>query len=129
MAWRQLPDGSFFDPNTGDLRGLDGAKEAAAHAQSLRAGHIKPRNLPRVHAPTKFPPLPGNKYVVLPGIKGPQAIIDPRPRLALNPYELGMGEMSVGVKRVLVTGGIVAAVGAACWAMNKIPWLSGKKSK
>ncbi len=130
MAWRQLPDGSYFDPNTGDLRGLDGAKEAAARDQSLRAGHIKLRPMPRVNQPTKFPPLPANKFVVLPGIKGPQAIIDPVRKLALNPYELGMGELGTTTKRVLVAGGIVAAVGAACWFMRNSPlFKSAKKSK
>jgi hypothetical protein len=134
MAWRQLPDGTFFDPNTGDLRGLDGAKEAAARAQSIRAGHFKPaprRKLPAVNQPSKFPPLPANKFVVLPGIKGPQAIIDPkRDVLALNPYELGMGEMSPTVKRVVVTGGILAVAGAAIWIMRKTSLFGGgKKSK
>ncbi len=138
MAWRQLPDGSYFNPNTGDLRGLDGAKEAAAHAQSLRAGHIKPRMrpLPAVHARTKFPPLPMNKFVVLPGIRGPQAIIDPVRKLALNPYELGFGAdptastgMSVTMKRVLTTGAIVAAVGGACWFMKDCSWFKSGHTK
>jgi hypothetical protein len=140
MAWRQLPDGSFFDPNTGNLQGLTGTKEAAARAQSIKAGRYKPRQpLPAVNAPSKFPPLPQNKFVVLPGIRGPQAIIDPVPRLAINPYELGMGaaaapgEMSTTMKRVLVTGGIIAVMGGGCWLCRKMKWLgggdSGKKKK
>jgi len=132
MAWRQLPDGSYFNPNTGDLHGLDGAKEEAARMQSMRAGHLKPRPrpLPRVNAKTKFPPLPLQRFVALPGIRGPEVIIDPVSKLALNPYELGMGmfeTMGTTTKRVIVAGGIVAAVGGACWLLRKTSWFGGKK--
>jgi hypothetical protein len=63
---------------------------------------------------------------VLPGIKGPQAMMDPkRDVLALNPFELGVGEASAGMsdlaKKALVVGGIVGVA----WLMT---WI-GKKKK
>jgi hypothetical protein len=122
MAWRQLPDGSFFNPNTGDLNGLSGPREAAARALSAKmTGRLPPMRQ------NMFPPLPASKVVVLPGIKGPQAIIDPKRRLlGVNPYELGFGELSPMTKQIAMTGAIIAAVGVGCYAWNK---LTSKRKK
>lgn len=119
MPWRQLPDGSWLNPETGDLKGLDGRREAAA-------ARISAQQNPRPR-PNQFPPLPTQKLVVLPGIKGPQAMIEPRQgNLALNPFELGVGEgapspMSDLTKKALVVGGIVGVA----WLMT---WIGKKKS-
>jgi hypothetical protein len=67
--------------------------------------------------------------VVLPGIKGPQEIIDPKQRLlGVNPYELGFGELSPMSRQIAITGAIIAAVGVGCYAWNKIASkMTGKK--
>jgi hypothetical protein len=109
MTWRQLPDGSYLDSNTGDLRGFDPAREGAARALSGQAGRPSPK------APN-FPVLPQQRMVVLPSARGPSAIIDPKPNLALNPYELGMGAMSDTTKRMLLIAGLVGVAWMACYA-------------
>lgn len=43
MAWRQLGDGSWWNENTGELRGLDETKEAAARAIAIRQGRYRPK--------------------------------------------------------------------------------------
>jgi len=110
MAWRQLPDGSYFDPNTGNLSGLDGKREAAARA---------------VSATRDRPVTPS----MVPSHRGPDGMIEPsRGMLAVNPFELGLGTMSPMVKRVATTGVIVAVIGGVCWVMAKMN-KPGKKSK
>jgi hypothetical protein len=109
MTWRQLPDGSYLDSNTGDLRGFDPAREGAARAISAKAGRPSPK------APN-FPVLPQQKMVVLPGATGPSAIIDPKPNLAVNPYELGMGGLSETTKRLMLIAGIVGVAWFACYS-------------
>ncbi len=117
MPWRQLPDGSFLDENTGTLRGLDGKREAAARAVSQRATG---KALPPLHQRNPFPPLPQQKMVVLPGVKGPQQIIDPAANLlAVNPFELGLGAMSETTKRMMMVGAFVAIAFGAVWITNK----------
>lgn len=119
MAWRQLPDGSWFDPNTGNLSGLNGQREASARALSAKMSKTK---LPPLTQRNQFPPLPMQKMIVLPGIKGPEAIIDPKRKvLALNPFELGMGMFeNPVVKKIATTAAIAAGVGAVVWFTAKI---------
>lgn len=113
MSWRQLPDGSYFNPATGDLQGLDGQREAAGRMTAVRQGRAPKQRLPA-------PPLPTQKMVVLPGTQGPEAIIDPkRDVLALNPFELGMGEMSDTKKRFLLVGGIIALAVGINWFTSR----------
>lgn len=113
MAWRQLPDGSFFDSNTGDLKGLDGNREAKARAISAQQGN-------------PFPPLPQQRMITLPGAIGPQQIIAPSGNLlAVNPFELGLGTMTETTKRVLMVGAFVGIAAVTCWITNK----TAKKSK
>lgn len=112
MVWRQLPDGSFLNTETGDLRGLDGDREAGARARSAIATGVPVSR--RVVNP--IPPLPSQKLVELPSTAGPEVIIDPkRDVLALNPFELGLGFMTSETgKRVAVVAGILGAAFVAC---------------
>ena len=110
MAWRQLPDGSYFNPDTGALHGLDGAREAAGRMIARQQGH----------RPPPAPPLPAQKLLALPGTQGPEVIIDPkRDALAVNPFELGMGEMSDTSRRFLLVGGIIALGFGVNWLMSR----------
>lgn len=118
MAWRQLGDGSWWNENTGELRGLDETKEAAARAIAIRQGRYRPKQA-QGNQPGPHPPTPTQTMVALPTIRGPQAIIQPGTNLAVNPYELGLGRqggflaglgtMSDSGKRMLAIGGLVAA--------------------
>jgi hypothetical protein len=117
MVWRQLPDGSFWDTDTGDLRGLDGDREEGARLRSAAATGIPVRR----RAVNPIPPLPSQKLVELPSTAGPEVIIDPkRDVLALNPFELGVGMFSAETgKRVLVVAGILGAAFVACKLSGK----------
>jgi len=120
MAWRQLPDGSWFDGETGDLRGFDEAREASARAQSIRTGTRGARGLAGEGLPTW--PMPQQKFIAVPGNGRSKAILDPQSRLlAVNPYELGLGQepMSDTKKRILLIGLIVAAAGGYVWFNNR----------
>jgi hypothetical protein len=123
MAWRQLPDGSWLNTETGDLNGFNEEREAFGRAMAIKAGRRAP-GLAGGGFPT--PPLPQQKFVALPAVGGPKAILDPkRNLLAVNPYELGMGsvsEMSDTKKRFLLCGLIVAAAAGYVW-------LSSRKAK
>jgi len=110
MGWRQLPDGSFFNPNTGDLKGFNHDRESAGRALS----HLGSVDVSR-KAVNPIPPLPSQKFVELPGTAGPEVIIDPkRDVLALNPFELGVGTMGEIPKKVLLIGGILGVAAVAC---------------
>jgi hypothetical protein len=116
MAWRQLGDGSWWNENTGELRGLDETKEAAARAIAIRRGQYRPRQA-QGNQPGPHPPTPTQTMVALPQARGVQAIIEPQANLAVNPYELGLGRQGLGIlgtmtdtqKRYLAIGGLVAA--------------------
>lgn len=110
-SFRQLPDGTWFNPDTGDLKGLDGRREQAARAISA-AQRLPPAN--------PFPPLPSQRMVVLPSVKGPMQMIAPkRDVLAVNPFEMGMGAMSDTSKRVLLMVGVIGIAAATCWFQRK----------
>ena len=110
MAWRQLPDGSFFNPNTGGLKGFNHDRESAGRALS----HLGSVDVSR-KAVNPMPPLPSQKFVELPGTAGPEVIIDPkRDVLALNPFELGVGAVSDTTKKLLLVGGILGVATVAC---------------
>lgn len=114
MTWRQLPDGSYLDTNSGTLRGFNHERETAGRALS----HLGSVDVSRKSV-NPIPPLPSQKFVELPGTAGPEVIIDPkRDVLALNPFELGVGEMSDTTKKVLLVGGILGVATVVC-LMNK----------
>lgn len=109
MPWRQLPDGSFFNPDTGALSGVNAQREAAG------------RLVNRVVNPSRSGGvLPSQPVAVLPSATGPKAVLVPaRPLLAVDPFELGMGAFGETTKKVLLTGAIVGAAWAACWITKK----------
>lgn len=130
LGWRQLPDGSWFNPFTGDLAGLDGNKEAAARAISERrtgkrlstsqmAARGGVAGLGGPGYPT--PPLPQQKIVALPNRNGVSTIIDPQSQpLAVSPFELGLGDAAASdsKKRFWMMGLILAAAAGYVW-LNK----------
>ena len=136
MAWRQLGDGSWWNENTGELRGLDETKEAAARAIAIRRGQYRPRQT--ANQPGPHPPTPTQTMVALPTIRGPQAIIQPGTNLAVNPYELGLGRqggflaglgtMSDSGKRMLAIGGLVAAAVGVVYLERKFGGGAPKKT-
>lgn len=120
MALRKLPDGSVLDMETGDLLNYDPAREAAGRRISEAAGQIRPRS----NQPTR--PIPNRGQQITPvvefnTIQGKQHLLQPRKQeTALNPFELGLGTMSDGTKRMLLTGAIVAAAFGAVWLNSKL---------
>jgi hypothetical protein len=136
MAWRQLGDGSWWNQNTGELRGLDETKEAAARAIAIRRGQYRPRQA-QGNQPGPHPPTPTQTMVALPQARGVQAIIQPGANLAVNPYELGLGRqggfaglgaLSDGTKRIMAIGGLVLAACGVVWAERKFGGGAAKKS-
>jgi hypothetical protein len=127
MTWRQLPDGSWLNSMTGDMAGLDPAREAIGRTIAERSKQRAPSGLAGASR-NPSPPTPSQKMVVLPGIRGPQAIIDPkRGLLSVNPYELGLGAsepMSDGKKKILLVAGVIGAAAAFVWWQGR-----GKKAK
>lgn len=126
MAWRQLGDGSWWNANTGELRGLDETKEAAARAIAIRRGQYRPKQARAQPGP--HPPTPAQTMVALPSARGVQAIIDPQANLAVNPYELGLGRqggfgglgaLSDTTKRMMAIGGLVVVACGVVWAERK----------
>lgn len=122
IGWRQLPDGSWFNPFTGDLSGLDSAKERAARVLSERRTGKRPQGVAGLAGPGyPEPPLPQQQIVALPGRHGVQNIVDPkRDLLAVSPFELGLGADPAAAatdakKRFWMMAGILAAAGAYCW--------------
>lgn len=118
MPLRQLPDGSWLDTMTGDLRGFDPVREAQGRAIAQRQGRW-PAGNPR-------PPTPTQQMVVLPSTQGPQAIIDPKQNLlSPNPYELGVGADPTAdpKRRILLAAAVIAGCGAFVW------WKNRKKSE
>lgn len=117
LGWRQLPDGSWFNPFTGDLSGLDGAKEQAARSLSERRTGKRLQGVGGPGYPA--PPLPQQQIVALPGRFGVQNIVEPqRSLLAVSPFELGLGAdqaMSDAKKRTLMMVLILAAAGGYVW--------------
>lgn len=126
MAWRQLGDGSWFNANTGELRGLDAAREEQGRQIAISQGRYRPtqkRNIPGPH-----PPTPTQRIVALPTVQGPMAIIEPQMNpLQVNPYELGMGRLGLGrfgalsddTKRYITMGVVVAAAAGIVWAQRR----------
>ncbi len=115
MPLRQLPDGSWLDTMTGSLSGFDPGREAVGRALAIRAG-ARSGQLAGGGNPT--PPLPVQKLVALPGIRGPQAIIDPQQRLLNpNPFELGMGNFLTPENKgkMMVLGIGLAGCAAFVW--------------
>ena len=139
MAWRQLPDGSWFDQNTGQLRGTDEAweaREAQGRAIAIRRGQYRPKQAPR-NQPGPHPPTPTQTMVALPQTRGVQAIIEPQANLAVNPYELGMGRQGgMGMlgtltdtqKRMLAIAGVVGAAFGVVWLEKKFGSSAAKKA-
>jgi hypothetical protein len=138
MAWRQLGDGSWWNENTGELRGLDETKEAAARAIAIRRGQYRPKQYAAPTGPR--PPTPTQTMVALPQASGVQAIIQPGANLAVNPYELGMGGQSRGMgflgnmgalsdqtKRFIAIGGLVAAACGVVYLERKFGGGAAKK--
>jgi len=117
IGWRQLPDGSWFNPFTGDLSGVDAQAEANARALSRK---LHNQGLAGPGYPT--PPLPQQTIVALPGRNGVQTIIDPkRNLLAVNPYELGLGADPAddAKKRTMMLVLVLVAAGGYCWLQSK----------
>lgn len=127
LGWRQLPDGSWLNDFTGELKGFDVERESVGRKLAERAGLRRPQLHPGPH-----PPTPTQAMVQLPQVspgQAPREIVNPNPNLALNPYELGMGDtaaapapagMSDGTKKILMLGGIIAAAAGAVWLTGKM---------
>lgn len=131
LGWRQLPDGSWLNDFTGDLKGFDEARESQGRRMAERAGLRRPQTA------GPHPPTPTQRMVQLPQVapgQAPREIIDPQVNLALNPYELGLGDdpaaatpapapvvpgMSDTMKRVLLMVGIVGAAWGAVRLQEK----------
>ena len=135
MSWRQLGDGSWFNDMTGELRGLDEAREAQGRAIAIRQGRWRPRQQ-AANVPGPHPPTPTQTMVALPQARGVQAIIEPQANLAVNPYELGLGRggggmlgaMSDNTKRMIAIGGVVAAAFGVVWLEKKFGTSAAKKT-
>jgi len=104
MAWRQLPDGSFFNPETGDLQGISPERESAARAHSRYSSKVVPTK--RMNP---IPPLPVQEVVQLPPVNGATSnvIFPDQNLLAVNPFAMGMGALPDTVKRAAVVAGIL----------------------
>ncbi len=130
MGWRRLGDGSFMNTDTGEVRGLDPQREAAARNISEQAGHVRPRVQPAV-------PNKGQQITPVVAFVPPRAeaktIIQPRAQeLAVDPYGTGMGilpAMSDNAKRIMLTGLIVAGAFGAVWIGSKMKGKPSAKSK
>lgn len=123
LGWRQLPDGSWFNPFTGDLSGIDAKKEAAARALSERRTGRRIGGVAGLAGPGyPTPPLPQQKIVALPNRNGVSTIIDPQAQpLAVSPFELGLGEAAASdsKKRFMMMGLILAAAAGYVWLSKR----------
>lgn len=90
MAWRQLPDGSYLDPLTGTLQGVDHQREAAAARLSGFNG-------------VSAPPLDAQRRVSLPSIPPPA-------QLFAFKTNVGVGELSDTNKRFLIVAGVMGVL-------------------
>ena len=138
LGWRQLPDGSWLNDFTGELKGLDVARENSGRRMAERAGLRAPRLQAGPH-----PPTPTQTMIQLPQMapgQGPRELINPNPNLAINPYELGMGDdpttaitapvaapLSDTSKRTMMFVGIIGIASAAVWLGMKMQTKPGKK--
>lgn len=122
IGWRQLPDGSWFNPMSGDLAGLDGQREASARAISeRRTGKRVNNGLAGPGYPT--PPLPQQQMVALPNRIGVSNIIEPqRNLLSVSPFELGLGADVAATdtkKRFMILIGVLAIAGGYVWLQSR----------
>lgn len=138
LGWRQLPDGSWLNDFTGDLKGINVEAENNGRRMAERAGLRRP-----VLSPGPHPPTPTQNMVQLPQVKpgqAPRELINPNPNLALNPYELGMGDdpsaapavaapvpLSDNSKRTMMFVGIIGLAAGAVWLGNKMQTKKQKK--
>ncbi len=118
MPLRQLPDGSWLDTMTGSLSGFDAGREANGRMLAERSGARRPAQALAGSGGNPKPPTPFQRLVALPGIRGPQAIIEPQQGLLHpRPFELGLGDaMSPEAKgKLLVVGLLVSGCAAWVW--------------
>lgn len=123
IGWRQLPDGSWFNPFTGSLAGLDGQREASARAISERRTGKRVQGVAGLAGPGyPTPPLPTQPIVALPNRIGVSTIVEPQERLlSVSPFELGLGAEAAGdtKKRFTLLVLILAAAGGYVWLQSK----------
>ena len=124
VGWRQLPDGSWLNPFTGDVAGLDGQREAAARAISEKRTGRRIQGVAGLAGPGyPTPPLPQQQIVALPGRHGVSSIVDPKKDLlAVSPFELGLGADAAASNtngRFMVLVGILAVAAGYVWLQNR----------
>jgi hypothetical protein len=111
---RRLPDGSLLDTDTGTTSFANPSRESMGRSMAIQQGKYQPA------VPSKGQQIAKVVEVQQPG-QMPKYIQQPvAAPLAMNPYELGLGAMSDGTKRMMLTGLIVAAAFGAVWLNKKL---------
>lgn len=115
MALRRLPDGTFWDPATGQII-PHVPTQAQINANTIsRAKQLKPIPSRGQHIETVVQVRTEN---------GNQVLLQPRVEaLAVDPFGTGMGlfpNMSDTAKKYLLTGAIIAVAAGVVWCQNKM---------